>query len=452
MQYSNSRAGRALRIILVLIFLSERSDAVQWESPAAGDRFGPGDVLVGKWRADSPVDAPSFKVCGNSSSSSLSPPPQVSSRDSDDQTSGDSDTGNCGETVWPTVQHGNGSDSVSLAVPNVTSDESFYLLMIDNFGTKYRSPPFLLSSTSSATVQDAAPAPLSNSNNAQSPFDASLPSVPYPAASPVGGVPVTPPTVSPASLPVSPTNILATRSPPPVAAFAVPLCCVGAILLVAAGLCVRHNRQLDRERARDTEKLAISRNSSFGSLKSYQNDMLSKSQGDMYHYGSAMPVPLFMPVEMPRERTRQRTRQMPYFVPPLYYHESRRKRHYSHSTSSRSSTRSDSSHSSHSRSSITPPSPKNSDRVFLPSISASPLVVDLEERDGHHSASVTDDVLSEYMQPSPLLPDCLLPAPQKLHIRKEATDLSEGRKSYTRMDSIDLFDAVQNTLRRSHNT
>ncbi|KAK0232726.1 hypothetical protein IW262DRAFT_1451202 [Armillaria fumosa] len=443
MRYSNCRAGRALGIILVLISLSELGGAVQWESPAAGDRFGPGDVLIGKWRADRPVDAPSFKMCGNSSSS----PPQVRSRDSDDQT-GDNDRSNCGETVWPTVQHGNGSDSVSLAVPNVTSDESFYLLMIDNFGTKYRSPPFLLSPTSSVTVQDAAPAPLSNSNTAQSPFGASLPSVPYPAASPVGGAPVTPPTVSPASLPVSSTNILATRSPPPVAAFVVPLCCVGAILLVAASLCVRHNRQLDRERARDTEKLAVSRNSSFGSLGSYQNDMMSKSQGDMYHYGSAMPVPLFMPVEIPRERTRQ----MPYFVPPMHYQEIRRKRHCSHSTSSRSSMRSDSFRSSHSRSSTTPPSRKNSDRTYLPSISASPLVVDLEERDEHHGASVTDDVLSEYMQPSPLPPDCLLPAPQKLHIRKEATDLSEGRKRYTRMDSIDLFDAVQNTLRRSHDT
>ncbi|KAK0475091.1 hypothetical protein IW261DRAFT_1568009 [Armillaria novae-zelandiae] len=423
MRYSNSRAGRALRIILVLIVLSERGGAVQWEGPAAGDRFGPGDVLVGKWRADPPVDAPSFKVCGNSS-------PQVNSRDSDDQTSDSNDGGNCGEIVWPTVQHGNGSDSVSLAVLNVTSDESFYLLMIDNFGAKYRSPPFLLSPTSSAIVQDAAPAPLS-SNTAQSPFGASLPSVPSPAASSVGGATATPPTVSPASLPLSPTNILATRSPPPVAVFAVPLCCVGAILLVAAGLCVRHNRQLDRERARDTEKLAVSRNSSFGSLRSYQNDILSKSQGDMYHCGSAIPVPLFMPVEMPRERTRQ----MPYFAPPMYYHESGRKRHYSHSTLSRSSVRSDSSHSSHSRSSNTPPSPKNSDRTYLPSISASPLpAVDLEEKDGHRGVSVTDDVLSEYMQPSPLPPDCLLPAPQKLHIRKEATDLSEGRKRYTRMD------------------
>ncbi|KAK0245257.1 hypothetical protein EDD85DRAFT_943662 [Armillaria nabsnona] len=443
MRYSNLRAGRALRITLVLIVLSERGGAVQWESPAAGDRFGPGDMIDGKWRADPPIVSPSFKLCGNSS------PPQVNSRDSDDQTSGDGDRGNCGETVWPTVQHGNGSDSVSLAVPNITSDEVFYLLMMDNFGTKYRSPPFLLSPTSSATVQDAAstPAPLTNTNTAQSPFGASLPSVPSQVASPVGGAPVISPAVSPASLPVYPTNILATRSPPPVAAFVVPLCCVGAILLVAAGLCVRHNRQLDRERARDTEKLAVSRNSSFGSLRSYQSDVLSKSQGDMYHYGSAMPIPLFMPVEMPRERTRQ----LPYFVPPMYHHESRRKHHYSHSTSSRSSTRSDSSHSSHSRSS-TMPSRKNSDRAYLPSISASPLVVDLEERDGHHGASVTDDVLSEYMQPSSLPPDCLLPAPQKLHIRKEATDLSEGRKRYGRMDSIDLYDAVQNTLRRSHNT
>ncbi|KAK0197967.1 hypothetical protein F5146DRAFT_1130898 [Armillaria mellea] len=370
MRYSNSRAGRVLRISLALIVLSELGGAVQWESPAAGDRFGPGDMIYGKWRADPPVDTPSFKMCGNSS-----PPPQVSSRDSDDQTSGDGDRGNCGETVWPTVQHGNGSDSVSLAVPNVTSDESFYLLMIDNFGTKYRSPPFLLSPTSSATVQDAAPAPLSNSNTAQSPFNASPPSIPSPAASPVGGPPVTPPTISPASLPVSPTNTLATRSPPPVAAFAVPLCCVGAILLVAAGLCVRHNRQLDQERARDTEKLAVSHNSSFGSLRSYQNDMLCKGQGDMYRYGSAMPVPLFMPVEMPRERTRQ----MPYFVPPMYQRESRRKRHYSHS-SSRSSMRSDSSHSSHSRSSTMPPSRKKSDHTYLPSISPSPLVVDLEEK------------------------------------------------------------------------
>ncbi|KAK0207904.1 hypothetical protein DFS33DRAFT_391853 [Desarmillaria ectypa] len=300
-----------------------------------------------------------------------------------------------------------------------------------------------IATSSSATVQDvtstSAPVPTPNSNTAQSPFGSPPPSSPAPVA---------PPVVNPASLPASPSNILATRSPPPVAAFAVPLCCVGAILLVAAGLCVRHNRQLDQERARDAEKFAVSRNSSSGSFRSYQSDVLSKSQSDMYHYGSAMPVPLFMPVEMPRERTRQ----LPYFAPPMYYHDSRRKHSYSRSTSSQPSRRSGSSYSSHSRPLTRLPSRKDSDRTYLPSITPSPLAVDLEERDGHHGTSVTDDVLSEYMQPSPLPPDCLLPAPQKLHVRKEAVDFSEERKRYARMDSIDLYDAVQNTIRRPHST
>ncbi|KAK0440398.1 uncharacterized protein EV420DRAFT_1133382 [Desarmillaria tabescens] len=439
MRHPNFCAGRAFRLTLLLIILSEHGRGmVQWESPAAGDRFGPNETIDGKWQTDSPVVSPSFKLCASSS------PPQVSSRDNDDQISCNGDVSSCGETVWPTIQHGNGSYSASLAVPNVTSDEVFYLLMTDNFGTKHCSPLFLLSPTSSsATAQIATstptPVPVPNSNTAQSPFGSPLTGNPAPVATSA---------LSPASLPASSPNILATRSPPPIAAFVVPLCCVGAILLVAAGLCVRHNRQLDQERAHDAEKLAVSRNSSFGSFRSHQSDVLSKSQTDVYHYGSAMPVPLFMPVEMSRERTRQ----MPYFSPPMYYHGGGRKTSYSRSTSSRSSKRSDSSHSSHSQSSTRLPSRKNSNRIYLPSITPSPLLVDFEERDAHHGTSVTDDVLSEYMQPSPIPPDCLLPAPQKLHVRKEAVDLEEERRRYARMNSIDLYDAVQNTLRRPHNT
>lgn len=176
-----------------------------------------------------------FKVCTNSP-----PSPQVNSWDSDDQISDDGDGSGSGETVWPTIRRGNGSDFVSMAIPNVTSDEISYLLMMDDFGRKYRLPLFLLSPTcSSETVQNAMSAPAlastPNSNTAQSPFVTSpLPSGPSsPASSPAGSTPVAPPAVDPTSLPVSPINILATRPPPPVTAFVVPLPCVGAILLVA---------------------------------------------------------------------------------------------------------------------------------------------------------------------------------------------------------------------------
>ncbi|KAG7450865.1 uncharacterized protein BT62DRAFT_541122 [Guyanagaster necrorhizus] len=133
-----------------------------------------------------------------------------------------------------------------------------------------------------------------------------------------------------------------------------------------------------------------------------------------------MPVPLFMPVEMPREGTRQ----MPYFAPPMYYRDSGRKYSECRSTFSRSSRRCDSSHSSHSQQLTRSPSRRNSGHAYLlPSITTSSPVVDVEEGDGHHGISITDDVLSEYMQPSPLPPDCLLPVPQMLHVRKEATGL-----------------------------
>lgn len=104
--------------------------------------------------------------------------------------------------------------------------------------------------------------------------------------------------------------MLATRTPPPIAVIAVPLSLVGAILLVAIFLSIKHNRKLAEERAQDVEKLVLSRKSSVASsLKSgfsRQSDIehalnvLSKaqSQGDV----KTMPVPLFMPVEIPVHR------------------------------------------------------------------------------------------------------------------------------------------------------
>jgi hypothetical protein len=67
--------------------------SVVWSSPAAGDRFGPGDTIVGEWQVTPhKVVSPSFRLC-------------VGAEDG------------CGATVWPeVVEESEGSYFASLYV------------------------------------------------------------------------------------------------------------------------------------------------------------------------------------------------------------------------------------------------------------------------------------------------------------------------------------------------
>jgi hypothetical protein len=69
--------------------------SVVWSSPASGDRFGPGDTIVGEWQvtpSGQKIVSPSFRLC-------------VGGEDG------------CGATVWPeVVEESEGSYYVSLYV------------------------------------------------------------------------------------------------------------------------------------------------------------------------------------------------------------------------------------------------------------------------------------------------------------------------------------------------
>lgn len=276
------------------------------------------------------------------------------------------------------------------------------------------------------------------------------------------------------------TSMLATRTPPPTAAFAVPLSIVAAILLVAVFLSLRHNRKLAEERAQDVEKLVLSRKSSvassFRSGYSRQSDIehalnvLSKaqSQGDV----KTAPVPLFMPVEVPQQRQPRRcTREAYQTKQYTEYYRPSQERPPSYRSAPLSSSRSQSrtrsllsSISSRSRASSRTaihPLDSRSYRPSLPPVRVgSPLHCseyeyapeEHRERDWSHRPSrsprydedteevdcPTHSVLDDYLfaepapkprlhppglpkpllaQPLPNPPRCLIPAPHRLHVR-----------------------------------
>ncbi|KAF8878444.1 hypothetical protein BD779DRAFT_1212184 [Infundibulicybe gibba] len=228
-----------------------------------------------------------------------------------------------------------------------------------------------------------------------------------------GSTPSSPPTTASVST-------LVTRRSAPTAAFVVPLSAVGAILLVAIGLSLRHRRSLAEERARDTEKLAMSRKSSMSSFKSageveYALNVLSRN--DILANGHA-PIPLFMPTEYRREE-RQSTRQ-PFRAPAV----------------DRSYSRSESVHGSQVSSVRSLPRTQ-----YLPPICISPSPIEAD-------VPATHFVISDYMQPSPIPPSSLLAAPQRLYTRSEAVNHCQ---QYTYADKplprspgreIDIYDAV----------
>lgn len=72
---------------------STSSSSVQWMSPAAGDTFGPGELIAIKWKATDRATSPSFRVC-----------------------EGDED--HCGAMVWPQIEQSGDSYATKLYVFN----------------------------------------------------------------------------------------------------------------------------------------------------------------------------------------------------------------------------------------------------------------------------------------------------------------------------------------------
>ncbi|KAJ3889341.1 hypothetical protein GG344DRAFT_78891 [Lentinula edodes] len=470
---------------------SDKQPQVQWISPSAGDVFTSGDSILGKWTADTAVVSPAFKLCPGGPQSSLK------SR-ADGTGDGGSDI-SCGSKVYPTVQQSSGTYSISLAIPNTTTDQTWHLEMSDDFANTWSSPSFSLSPSGSPSLAPAVGAQAPLSPQSQTPTSASTTSGPVTASSIPG--------VNPEAASVA--TMLATRTPPPTAAFAIPLSIVGAILLVAVFLSLKHNRKLAEERAQDVEKLVLSRKSSvassFKSGFSRQSDIehalnvLSKaqSQGNV----KPMPVPLFMPVEIPvpkrearrstreayfpeqyteynqRPRPRQEVR---YHERPPSYHTAPLSRSQSRARSLLSSDYSSSRASS--RTAVHPPSHghhsacQSSHR--LPSLRvASPLQYYEHCSDGHrkkdrhcdqrHSRSqfegrdhdiecATHSVLDDYLPKpnphdySPRPPACLMPAPQRLHVRNNSAMSSRSYdEEEEEMMEVDLYGAVADSLNRA---
>ncbi|KAJ3774903.1 hypothetical protein FB446DRAFT_727276 [Lentinula raphanica] len=497
---------------------SSKPPQVQWISPSAGDRFGPGDSILGKWTTDTAVVSPNFKLCPGEPKSSLSSRSEAGSGSGTGGDDNGSSDGACGSKVYPTVQQSAGTYTISLAVPNVTSEQPWHLVMSDDFDNSFPSPSFSLSPTASAPSVASAPdaqAPLSAQPQPPASTSASTPSVPASA--------VPSPVINPES--DTAATMYATRTPPPTAAFAIPLSIVGAILLVAVFLSLKHNRKLAEERAQDVEKLVLSRkasvasttNSSWsfkpgsGSGYSRQADIehalnvlsRAQSQGKV----KTMPVPLFMPVEVPvevpvRKREARRSTREAYYPSRERYTEYHRRhdrdgRSYharppSYHTDSLSvpvsrpqsrarsllSDYAPSGSRASSRTAVHPPSQyyyhsgrqprsfKSSSRAASPQYSDYRSTHDYarsryEGYEGHEddrTECATQSVLGDYLpeheeeEESPVVrgpPECLIPAPQRLHVRNNSAMSARSHSEEEEMTEIDLYGAVAKSLDRA---
>ncbi|KAF5311394.1 hypothetical protein D9758_018568 [Tetrapyrgos nigripes] len=86
------------------------------------------------------------------------------------------------------------------------------------------------------------------------------------------------------------------------------------------------------------------------------------------------------------------------------------------------------------------------DLVFLPS-----TLVPSVRSSRKHGEGVTDSVLDDYLLSSPHgppPPSCLMPAPQRLHVRNTCSD-APARDEEGMVD-VDLYDAVANNLRKGY--
>jgi len=418
-----SRVGLTLVFLFTTFAKEVHADNanITWTSPVEGDKYGPGDTIIGKWNTVKAVVSPSFRLCV---SANISISVSNSASSSDD---------GCGSTVWPTVKESAGSFFISLATPKVTADEGFFLRMEDDFGQLIFSPVFILSPTPVSATHNVGNGPGSDSSDTgvpDSPSPAPINPQPSTSATPAN-VAATPTATSDANVHSINPYIALSRTPPPLAAFAVPLSLVGAILLIAGGLSFRHYRNLGAERARDAEKLDLSRRSSMSTFTSTSTrhsevkhalDVLAMDD----RYGPAVPA---FPVDIRREQRRSTRQAAPmYAATPKY-----------------------------ARSSNTAPNSAFQPATNPPAYAAQVVVPSREDDD--INATVTHSVISDYLLPSPIPPHSLLSAPQQLHVRSEASMPRSNVYSYdsnkplprspqARLGGKDIYDAVAQAVGR----
>lgn len=313
-------------------------------------------------------------------------------------------------------------------------------------------PSVANSSSSAPSEQSTSTLPIATENDgSQSPMTAPPSASSYPPSSNstlvvTSSMNPTPPVAT------STPNLLATRIPPPTVAFAVPLSIVGAILLIAGGVFVRHNRKLSDERAKEVEKLKselnyMSRASSYTSRrveKDLEWGFESNNHGLSSYGPNAMPVPLFMPMAEahdPREREPRRSTRKAYSdyhpscLQPTAYG-------YPHDPQSRA-------HGSRRSNTILSSSSLEATEWRRPRPSLNQQSRH-EHDDVYDGDTVTGSVIDDYLgseeqgRPQQVPPKCLLAAPQRLHIRNQTANESDE------FQEIDLYDAVANNLRTYH--
>lgn len=98
-RHIRSRVGLLLAIFITLS--NAKSHSLKWTSPSSETVYGPGDTIVGQWTSNSTVVSPSVSLCSQSS---------------DDDDGSDNDEGDCGGTVWPSLNHNGNQYSISLWV------------------------------------------------------------------------------------------------------------------------------------------------------------------------------------------------------------------------------------------------------------------------------------------------------------------------------------------------
>ncbi|KAJ7136105.1 hypothetical protein C8R44DRAFT_769692 [Mycena epipterygia] len=441
---------------LVLGILADRAFSspsnVAWISPLEQDIYAPGATISAKWISDETIDSPCLKLC----MASLSDSQRFGSDGSTYANEGD-----CGAMVCPPLSKSAGVYEALVTVAdfpsNFPSNGTFYIEMQDG-GNKMRSPVFTLSRASGASTgiissSDSAPVPgIEPQAQAQAPLG--------PANSPV--TPVAPlasplypgsPSIAASSVLIPPSSlnqayptatidpdVLSAKSIPSPATFAVPLSAAAAIILVASGLFLKHRRKLGAQQAKDAAK--PSRTGTVSSCKSHasrESEVGHALQVLSRHHGyRSQPAPSFMPPDCEMENELDAFPHPAYarWEPPAYDYESRRRDPPTYLADTHSPT--------------SPMRyPCRADRPHLPPIATTGNFVSASEQ-------ATHAVLADCMLPSPPLPSststprCLLPAPQKLHLRDDGShrhpiDNSLGSPSDRWRSEKDLYARVETT-------
>ncbi|KAG8890297.1 hypothetical protein FRB98_009364 [Tulasnella sp. 332] len=106
---------------------------VTWTSPLPGEEFQPGQTILAAWTTPRKIDAPSFSLCME-----------------------DSTGQNCGGSIYPTVTKAGSTSqeaySMSIVVPNITIQGSFFIKMQSSDGDSFQSADFALTPAPNITA------------------------------------------------------------------------------------------------------------------------------------------------------------------------------------------------------------------------------------------------------------------------------------------------------------